>query len=1066
MKRFSSLELLLSLVVILLLICSISLGILNFICIQKTGSDDIIFLGQMKITGGADFSDDLTNSTSAQFKTLAFDVQQLVSEVFSLSDLRLQFKSCSVLLFRKGSVLVTFDLRFLRAVSAQEAEQQLGAGLELVQGSGLVMDPSSIRVTEKGDVLPTLTPPTSVTPPTSLTPPTSVTPPTSGTPPTSVTPNLTPSSSPASCPDGHMTCSDGSGCVLIGQFCDGHRDCSDGSDEDQSSCATSCDGHFLLQGQTGSFTSSVGGNYSNSTSCRWILRVEQDLSIRVDFLYFQTEEGRDFLRLYEGVGADRQLIGELTGSAPPGKVWLLSDQVTAEFVSDDLGEGRGFRAIFRAENLTNISNEQKLNCSFEDGWCFWRQDPDQDQDWIRTRGDRFPPETGPSEDHTTGSSTGFYVTTSLSPGSWLKTFWILSLPLSPVSGASCLSFWYHMFGTDIFVLRVLIIRPDLTDLVLFQRFGDFGDFWYEGQVQIHQNYSYGQIVFEAQKKGGMLNDIALDDITLTSLPCGPAPPEPTNVPPPTTPTPLPANCGGPFNLHNNASFNSPNYPHYYGNKANCLWRLHAEVGKNLQLHFLDFDLETTYDTLEIRDGPEPDSTLLGVFTGTRGPVHDLFSLTNQMSLYFLTDGSGSGRGFRANFSSGVNLGSPEPCLEDQFQCFSGLCVPAEFECDGRLDCDDGTDEAQCVFMELKRLQFQIFSSNFSVCSSNWSQSLSDFTCRYLGLRSGLWTSILSRPEDSPFVSVFVTNHSLHTSAVEKCESVVSLSCSNQPCGVRQVNFTFEFNQWETRGESAVQSESSGSRKIVGGVDAVKGAWPWMVSLHWRNRHVCGATLIGADWLLTAAHCVYGKNMHVELWRALLGLTAQSQPSAPEVQSRPIRRIIIHPLYDRRIKRADMALMQLQEPISFSDHVQPICLPELGQDPPPGTVCSISGWGRLTSGGSLPDVLQEAQVPLVPQTVCQEQLPQYNISELMLCAGRDQGGTDSCQGDSGGPLMFLQGEHWTQIGVTSFGAGCGDPQSPGVYARVTAFTSWIAQTRRSHDTTAPPAGLKPQHHLQD
>lgn len=236
---------------------------------------------------------------------------------------------------------------------------------------------------------------------------------------------------------------------------------------------------------------------------------------------------------------------------------------------------------------------------------------------------------------------------------------------------------------------------------------------------------------------------------------------------------------------------------------------------------------------------------------------------------------------------------------------------------------------------------------------------------------------------------------------------------------------------------------------MGGVDAVKGAWPWMVSLHWLNRHVCGATLIGQDWLLTAAHCVYGKNVHLSNWRALLGLNVQSEASsAPEVQSRPIRRIVMHPLYNRRTKQADIALMQLSEPISFSNFVRPVCLSEPGLDPAPGTLCSITGWGRLESGGLLPNVLQEALLPLVPLDLCQEQLPQYNLTELMMCGGYEEGGVDTCQGDSGGPLMTSERGHWTQLGVTSFGDGCGDPLSPGVYARVSAFTSWIAQTRRS------------------
>lgn len=42
-----------------------------------------------------------------------------------------------------------------------------------------------------------------------------------------------------------------------------------------------------------------------------------------------------------------------------------------------------------------------------------------------------------------------------------------------------------------------------------------------------------------------------------------------------------------------------------------LWTLNAEEGQNIQLHFLDFDTEATFDMVEVRDGIWPNSNLLG-----------------------------------------------------------------------------------------------------------------------------------------------------------------------------------------------------------------------------------------------------------------------------------------------------------------------------------------------------------------------------------------------------------------------------------------------------------------------
>ncbi|XP_034033442.1 enteropeptidase-like [Thalassophryne amazonica] len=112
------------------------------------------------------------------------------------------------------------------------------------------------------------------------------------------------------------------------------------------------------------------------------------------------------------------------------------------------------------------------------------------------------------------------------------------------------------------------------------------------------------------------------------------------------------------------------------------------------------------------------------------------------------------------------------------------------------------------------------------------------------------------------------------------------------------------------------------------------------------------------------------------------------------------------------------------------------------------ICAIKQCGKSVVPGSLPNVLQEAQVPLLARDQCQLQLPEYNITSSMLCAGYPEGGVDTCQGDSGGPLMHLDHGLWTLAGVTSFGIGCGRPDRPGVYARVSFFTSWITETRRS------------------
>jgi hypothetical protein len=103
--------------------------------------------------------------------------------------------------------------------------------------------------------------------------------------------------------------------------------------------------------------------------------------------------------------------------------------------------------------------------------------------------------------------------------------------------------------------------------------------------------------------------------------------------------------------------------------------------------------------------------------------------------------------------------------------------------------------------------------------------------------------------------------------------------------------------------------------------------------------------------------------------------------------------------------------------------------------------TVIGFGLTSEFGSLSTFLQEVHVNAVSHDVCAQQY-EYTLvidEDTMLCAGSSAGGKDSCQGDSGGPIMDSRGN---QVGITSFGEGCGRAEFPGVYSRVSGAIDWI------------------------
>jgi len=250
--------------------------------------------------------------------------------------------------------------------------------------------------------------------------------------------------------------------------------------------------------------------------------------------------------------------------------------------------------------------------------------------------------------------------------------------------------------------------------------------------------------------------------------------------------------------------------------------------------------------------------------------------------------------------------------------------------------------------------------------------------------------------------------------------------------------------------------------VVDGRPARTSEHPWFASFG------CGATLIAADRILTAAHCLTRVSLRHDVREIQFSDGTRRRAARATVPPAWVASVVAG---DQGLEGAahDVAVVQLDRPVT---HLRPVELLAARTTVRVGRLIRVIGVGESSAGGRTNRAagaarlagLRRATLELRSDRSCRgfyrragRAFRDAYVPDRMLCAGDpDPRGPQAatCLGDSGGPALVRLGSSWRQLGITSWGKRCGADKDPPVFVDVRAVRDFVGGPHRWGPVAAP------------